>query len=265
MPVCIAGMHRSGTSMVTNLLSLCGIYLGDEGDLMPPSPDNENGYWEHLRFVRINDLVLRHFGGAWDDPPRAIHVGWREKIRLVPLMSEAKTLLREFAGREPWGWKDPRNSLTLPFWTSLVPELKVVWCLRNPFEVEQSLRERTHGPHPWGLDLWWLYNRKVLDSTGPAAGRVVTHYEAYFQNPRRELRRVLACLNLRAAEDDLERCASVVSQRLRHSRFGTEQLARGKAAPEIFELYAELCEAAGFTDPSLPARRRRPARGWVYR
>ena len=69
-PICIAGAHRSGTSMVMRLLHECGLYLGAESDLMPAQADNPDGFWEHLRFVKLNDEILNSLGGAWDLPPK---------------------------------------------------------------------------------------------------------------------------------------------------------------------------------------------------
>jgi len=69
MPVCIAGMHRSGTSMVARLLYLCGLYLGPESELLPPRPDNEEGYWENFYFVKLNEEILARLNGGWDWPP----------------------------------------------------------------------------------------------------------------------------------------------------------------------------------------------------
>ena len=247
MPVCVVGMHRSGTSLVANLLHLCGLYLGQAEDLMPPSPDNEKGYWENLKFVQINEEILLALGGSWDFPPAAYN-GWHEEERIAPLRSKAETLLREFSDHEPWGWKDPRSSLTLPFWMNLIPELKIVLCLRNPFEVSQSLRRRNHTANQSGLSLWWLYNRSVLDACRPA-NRIVTHYEAYFNAPEKELQRVLSFLDLPASKDDLEQCNDVISGRLRHSHFRTEQLLEESVAPEVFDLYMDLCEEAGFIHP----------------
>ena len=71
MPICIAGMHRSGTSMVTKLLHLCGLYLGEESDLMAATLENPEGYWENARFVGVNDDLLAHVGGGWDLAPPA--------------------------------------------------------------------------------------------------------------------------------------------------------------------------------------------------
>jgi len=62
--VCIAGMHRSGTSMVARLLSDCGVYLGSPQDLLPPQPDNPKGYFEHKGMLALNEALLEHLGGA---------------------------------------------------------------------------------------------------------------------------------------------------------------------------------------------------------
>ena len=70
MPFCVIGMHRSGTSLVANLLGAGGVYLGEPKELMPASVDNRRGYWENLRFVEMNDRILRDVGASWDLPPR---------------------------------------------------------------------------------------------------------------------------------------------------------------------------------------------------
>jgi hypothetical protein len=56
--ICIAGAHRSGTSMLTRLLHRCGLFLSPKNALMPPRADNPDGFWEHLGFVALNDELL---------------------------------------------------------------------------------------------------------------------------------------------------------------------------------------------------------------
>ena len=53
---------------------------------------------------------------------------------------QGEAAIKLVKGYDHWGWKDPRNSLTLPFWKELLPNLKVVVCVRNPIEVIASLR-----------------------------------------------------------------------------------------------------------------------------
>jgi hypothetical protein len=136
MVVCICGMHRSGTSMVSNTLSRCGIYLGPEDVLKRAGADNELGFWENDAFVAINDDLLRQVFGGWDAPPVWFN-GWENEPHLESLRERARQLIDQHRDRPIWGWKDPRSSLTLPFWKRLIPDLKVVICLRNPLEVAQ--------------------------------------------------------------------------------------------------------------------------------
>jgi len=129
---CITGTHRSGTSMVARLLHTCGLDLGPESDLMPPAQDNPDGFWENLSFVAINDELLNELGGAWDLPPRATR--FAEK-KFDAMRAKARTLVSTFSRSMVWGWKDPRNSLTLPFWRAIVPELRTIIVVRNPLEA----------------------------------------------------------------------------------------------------------------------------------
>src|SRR5260370_25326723 len=142
MPTCITGMHRSGTSMVAKLLYLSGLYLGPENELIPATPDNPDGHWENAQFIELNDEILNELGGGWDHPPllpdgwcRGEADGQPAPQRLLPLKEKAGALVERFQEHEPWGWKDPRASLTLPFWKSLLPWLKGVISLRNPLEA----------------------------------------------------------------------------------------------------------------------------------
>src|SRR5262245_28150013 len=139
MPVCIVGMHRSGTSMVAKLLHESGLHLGNASDLMPADAHNEDGYWEHVRFLELNEAILNELGAAWDSPPH-LTADWKRLSALPQVRGQADALFQEFGGSEPWGWKDPRTSLTLPFWLERCPDLKMIICVRNPFEVAVSLR-----------------------------------------------------------------------------------------------------------------------------
>src|SRR5688572_6234943 len=109
--IAIAGMHRSGTSMVARLLQSCGLNLGQESDLAPAKPDNPDGFWENTNFVDINDEVLSSIGAGWD-LPRPFPSAWKDNRYLRRTQAKAELLISSFRGTEPWGWKDPRNSVT---------------------------------------------------------------------------------------------------------------------------------------------------------
>lgn len=247
-------MHRSGTSLVANLLHLCGVYLGREDDLMPASTDNQRGYWENQKFSALNDEILAELGGTWEFPPIA-PPGWIEEARFNPLRVKAEILLQEFRDHEPWGWKDPRNSLTLPFWVDLIKmpfllglgsKLKIVLCLRNPFEVFRSLRDREYTPNAAGYNLWLIYYQSVLNSTLPGE-RIITHYENYFRDANVELHRVLDFLEIPVSAELIEQSISAISGELRHHRFDGD-LSDKAVDRSVFYLYRDLCREANFIE-----------------
>jgi hypothetical protein len=250
VPVAIVGMHRSGTSMVTRLLEACGLYLGKGRDLMPPAPDNPEGFGENVRFVELNEALLTALGGGWDRPPE-VGSGWERGESLAGLVSRAELLVGEFAGHEPWGWKDPRNSLTVPFWARVADPLKVVVCVRNPLEVALSLRRRNGISLALGLALWAEYYERILATT-VADWRIITAYDAYFGSARLELRRVTDFVGLPFEAAALERAVGLAVPWLRHFRLEPSHLRRAAVPPEVLGLYRALCAEALWADSYEP-------------
>jgi GT2 family glycosyltransferase/glycosyltransferase involved in cell wall biosynthesis len=237
--ICIAGAHRSGTSMLTGLLHSCGLYLGPESELMPAQADNPEGFWEHLGFVALNDELLNELGGAWDLPPKADEDF--KHPRLEPLRLKARMLIEGFDSAQVWGWKDPRNSLTLPFWPDLLPGLKTLIVVRNPLEVAHSMRQRNGTSYSFGLRLWEIYNRRLFEAAhGP--DRLVTHYDLFFENAETELLRIVHFIGLPDAQ--VASAAALVKKRRRHTHFTLEHLIDARVAPEVIELYRALIAQA---------------------
>lgn len=145
--VLIAGMHRSGTSMLTSVLRDAGVDVGDE--LIGPARGNRRGHFEDAAFVAFHDQVLSDAGQsmylAWPARPP----GWRDAHR-----SEAVALLRRRASAAaagvPWGWKDPRTTLFLDDWERVANQLGFGACVivawRPWRAVVDSLRRRGDAP-----------------------------------------------------------------------------------------------------------------------
>ena len=242
MPICIAGMHRSGTSMVARLLQTCGLFLGPEDELGLDSNDGEP-HFENVRFVAFNDEILGRLGGSWNNPPD-FPVAWETMPEIAALTVKAKKLIKRLSKQHNWGWKDPRNSLTLPFWRAIVPELKVVVCLRNPLEVAHSMRKRGDLIGiPWFL-LWLTYYRELLSAI-PAQQRVVTHYESYFVDPTAELQRVSNRIGMEVQSGVIPRASAHIANDLRHHRMTTSGLSATNVPDEVLALYLKLCQEAG--------------------
>jgi hypothetical protein len=240
--ICITGMHRSGTSMVARLLHACGASLGPEDELNQPAPHNREGQFENVDFVQLNEDILAQFGGSWDDPPR-FPPGWEFTPQASSFLERGENLVGRFR-RHNWGWKDPRNALTLPFWLRLNPDMKVVVCLRNPLEVAHSLFLRGDSISTSEFQLWLTYYRQLLSATPPTR-RLITHYQSYFQNARAEVRRVLDWLALEVSEEAIERACAHISVGLRHHRVTTAELIELDVPDEVLGLYWSLCAEAG--------------------
>ena len=228
--------------MVTRFLHRCGLELGLESDLMPPQADNPEGFWEHLGFVALNDKLLAALGGAWDLPPRPDESFTGPQLN--PLRLKARLLIESFAPASVWGWKDPRNSLTLPFWQDLLPGLRTLIVVRNPLEVAHSMRERNGTSYSFALRLWEIYNRRLVEVANEK-DRLVTRYDAFFEDTESELRKILQFADLKDTE--LRNAAGLVSTRRRHTHFTIDDLIDADVSAEVIELYRSLIAEASPT------------------
>jgi GT2 family glycosyltransferase/glycosyltransferase involved in cell wall biosynthesis len=234
--------------MLTRLLQACGLYLGPKNALMPPQADNPDGFWEHLGFVALNDDLLNALGGAWDLPPKA-NENLSNAPRLESLRMKGRLLIEGFGSAHIWGWKDPRNSLTLPFWQHLLPGLKTLIIVRNPLEVAYSMRKRNGTSYAFGLRLWEIYNRRLIEAAGKHE-RLVSHYDLFFENAEKELRRIANFIGLPDAKVDS--AAELVARKRRHTHFTIDQLIDAGVSGEVIKLYRALIAETS-------ARRRRKA------
>jgi GT2 family glycosyltransferase len=233
--ICVAGAHRSGTSMLTRLLYHCGLDLGPQSEMMPAAADNPDGFWEHLRFVALNDELLNAVGAAWDLPPSENESFAGEALH--PLRQKAQLLIDEFREKPTWGWKDPRNSLTIRFWESLLPGLRTVVIVRNPLEVAYSMNKRNGVSYALGLRLWEIYNRRLLSAT-TSAMRIVVHYQSFFEEPDTELERLVRFIGL--TNEGVATAAALVSSKRRHTQFSLEEMIDAGVSESTIKLYQEL-------------------------
>lgn len=241
MVICVTGMHRSGTSAVIRMLQLCGVYLGEPDELYGPAPDNPAGHWENKAIVDIDERILAALGGAWDLPPAAAD-GWQLSAALEPLRQEAASTLAALGEAGECGFKDPRLSLTLPFWRHLAPELRVVVCVRDPREIAQSLAARgSYSSQLFGQTLWQTYYESILRHTAPNE-RIVVSYEALARDPGSELGRLVAGLGLSVDGPSLRAAVASFEPALRRSM--APAMADGYASNAVERLYRLLQEEA---------------------
>lgn len=187
--ICIVGMHRSGTSMVANVLQKSGLDLGPEDQFIPAMAENPQGFFEQQAIVDLNDELLAHFSGSWYAPPE-FPENWAQDVALQPLKEKALQIIEPFQDTKTWGWKDPRNALLLPFWQNIIPNLTVVICVRNPLDVAKSLEKRNNIDIAAGGYLWERYTLAAIENSA-SLPRMVTFYEDFFgEKAAEEIRRL---------------------------------------------------------------------------
>jgi|GEM_PF-880888 len=248
--VIVLGMARSGTSALTRLLALLGVELGPEEALMPPAArENAKGFFEHRPIVAINKELLERMGGSWSEPPRLAQ-GWQQEERFDDLRRRARELIEaDFAGASLWGFKDPRTSLTLPFWQELLGgETKYVICHRRPLDSARSVEKRDAIRLDRAVGLWTRYTASALACT-TGSQRILVSYEELFADREALVGELARFLGLEESARSPELRAAIegwVEEGLRHHTGTLRELIEHPAVPaEAQALHLLLELAAG--------------------
>lgn len=209
-PIIVICMHRSGSTLLTGMLEVCGVFWGVSKD----------EYNEAKSFQTLNEELFAMANCSWDNPEPV------EALLADPLLAdEAEALVRRSMGAQffssylglgwqplhrpvsnlcnPWGWKDPRNIFTLPVWRRIFPQARVIHILRNGVDVTASLwRRETSRPegfnHPHysprcqSLDgcfsLWKSYVLSARRHVSKIENAVEIHFEDLIEKPESTLR-----------------------------------------------------------------------------
>jgi hypothetical protein len=181
-PIVVLGMHRSGTSVVTEIIRALGSHAGESAALTPPDIFNPGGYWEHKPAVELDNEILDALSANWTD--RIVHA---DPARLTAeqrgtYVTRAKEATQSLRGHGSFVIKDPRMSLLFPLWREALgdPVCVIVW--REPVAVAQSLLTRDGQPLLSGLAAWEHHCRTILRDT-EGLPRLLVSYEALVADP----------------------------------------------------------------------------------
>lgn len=132
----VAGMHRSGTSVVSQWLYKCGLHMGE--DLLGPGIGNTEGHFEDTDFLSFHEEILRQQqlpeSGLIETYP--LEISSFDKQRLKNLIE-----YKNYKNCE-WGWKDPRTCLLLQVYEELIPEARYLVVIRDYQSSVSSLINR---------------------------------------------------------------------------------------------------------------------------
>ena len=252
-PVLVVGMHRSGTRLLAELLGRLGIFMGAD----------RQADAESVTFMLLNEAILHQCGAFWSEP-MAAHFVLAEPETVARLAAGISAALEQritdYTGKPAaaagataariCGWKDPRNTFTLPVWRHLFPGLRVIHLMRHGVDVAASLARR--------------HTEALRAATGEAAPGALTVIRDD----------ALGILSTRRGWT-LAEALTMWEQYVEKARLGSTEL--GGAALELrFEQLIEepqqtiaevarFCELPGNVDYSEFLARLRPARRYAYR
>ena len=184
MQLLVLGMHRSGTSLVTNIMESFGCYVGEEFDLYSVREDNIKGFWERKDVVDLNNEILLELGCEWNKIFSFNLDGLNdiEKAKLPMFRNEINNIIKKLDDRKPWVIKDPRLSLLFNFWKNELNDPICILTHRNPIDIASSLRKRDNIPVPMGIALWMKYSF-VLNKSIKNEKKIDIFYESILSEP----------------------------------------------------------------------------------
>jgi hypothetical protein len=256
----IVGMHRSGTSALTRVLSLCGAAL--PATLMAPNSGNPTGYWEPHDAMELNDKFLHARASSWSDPGLAFRSAPRDHtgfVRYVALVRHFLALIHDFLAHGvdaggPLVIKEPRITALLPYWIAAATTAgfapKAIHIFRNPADVASSLAARDGMAFDRACTLWQKYNL-LGEHDARAIPRAFVSYETLIDDWERTIARCATEIGVGVAVGAETRRAveTFLSPQLQHHRSG--KIARPVMEPAqrkaVRRAYDALRRAAGGT------------------
>jgi hypothetical protein len=199
-PIVVIGMHRSGTRLLVEILDKLGVFMGAD----------RQADAESVAFMLINEEILHQCGAFWTEPMSA-HFMLAQPSVVEHLAATARDALAaqldKYAGPSGWhlearakelpafGWKDPRNTFTLPVWKQVFPNLRAIHVVRHGVDVAaslarrhtQALRAATSESVPSALTVIRDHALGVLSSRrGWTLTEALTMWEQYVEKARQE-------------------------------------------------------------------------------
>jgi hypothetical protein len=238
----ITGMHRSGTSLVANLLNKASVYMGNPDDLLPANFDNRFGFYESKNFLDINEKVLSKLNSQWDTTE---DVNLNSDIDLSEEKVLAEEFLKNLSNEHQYiGLKDPRATLLLPFWSSVIKKnkIKVLFVIRNPLEIADSLKKRNSYSRDKSLKIWEVYTKKGLENN-KIYDTLFVKYDEILDNPVPNFQRILDFLQIKSDDDTLKDMYFTLAPEIKHSDYSKEDFINNEDTTEgQKQVYLELEE-----------------------
>ncbi len=236
------------------LLSKAGYFMGK--DLYEPQPSNPKGFFESLDINGINEEILSKTG-----PNRFPFIGRfytsdvpRFPQRWLANLPKGKAILapkgieksiKRLIEQEPYCFKDPRFSYTLPIWEPFLKNTSFVCVFREPentaYSIVKECRDRVylHGLKisiEKAMEIWKNMYSRIYEKHSTKGDWLFIHYDQLFEEE-----------GLRK----LENFAGVEVDRLFPDKSLKRSVYDEPRTKEIDQIYRELCRRADYTYESV--------------
>ncbi len=234
-PIVVLGMHRSGTTLLAEILAELGVFMGHKLE----------AHFESLFFKKLNVLILERAHANWDVPlglnyvmtepetKKNIEIVIREKINSSRFVFEYTGIRRHNLFLKDdnylWGWKEPRTTITFPLYDKIFPDARYIFLFRNGVDVAKSLvaREMTRKgnlkndiysvrctSYEGAFNLWEEYNSFFFKHYDESIPMLSISYERLLSDPHTEINNIFKFIGLTTGKENIEN----ICRKINHSR-----------------------------------------------
>ena len=243
--ILVLGMHRSGTSALTGVLSLLDVYLADttKGDV-----NNPKGYFENWKVQQLNDKIFSSINSSWHDEFFNLN-----KIENIAFEVSALTdiLKSNFEYSAKFAIKDPRVCFLFPLWEAALKRLKIdikiILPYRNPIEVANSLNKRDGMSLEKGM-LLWAYHFLLAEKFSRGYDRVFVGFDELIANTNATIKMISSALSVDFQEKytkNKKEIDAFLEPSLKHHNISMDNLSNNvpKIVKDILALKEKLNDA----------------------
>ena len=240
----ILGSGRSGTSLAAGCFAKSGYFMG--ANLYEPRESNPKGFFESPEVNLINELILDTIPPERFTFRPVLHNRWTAAVVSpisFPPIGQPIEQIRQVVSREPYCFKDPRFSYTLPVWRPYLTRAAFLCVFRDPADTALSMVKEVDstralfGTPVWMTDLQALETWKAIYTSILMMDRtcdewLFVHYDQILDGSALEAMEAFS-------QARVDRCFP-------EARFNRSVSASRPEYAEIRSLYTELCRLAGY-------------------
>jgi hypothetical protein len=130
-------MHKSGTTLVSQILHHSGINMGQIDTHIGYDKGNQ---YERVSTRALNEEILGSQNRLSIDivAPEKLTITASQRDRMKALINSRSRAYTD------WGFKDPRTTLVYPLWAEVLPQHKLIVVYRGLDELWQRYRPKLH-------------------------------------------------------------------------------------------------------------------------